>query len=286
MTTENLLVTTQWLHERLGNANLRIVDIRGHVLPANQPTPHYFNHYGDYQKSHIPNAVFVDWVQEITDPDDPRHAQIAKPERYAAAMSRLGIGADTFVVAYDDADGMFAARLWWSLNYYGHSQVAVLDGGWKKWTAENRPVTAEVPTISPTQFTAVPNPALRRTGDQILAALNSDMCLIDVRTPEEFAGEYARAKRKGHIPGAINQPRAGLVAPDGTLLPAEKLHEKFAALGIDKSSPEIVTYCNGGVSASFGLLALRVAGLENLSMYDGSWKEWGNDDSKPIEITG
>ncbi len=282
---KNLLVSTQWLHDHLHDSNLRIVDIRGHVIAASEPTPHYFNHHADYQQSHIPGAVFVDWVHEITDPDDPRHAQIAKPERYAEVMSHLGIGADTFVVAYDDADGMFAARLWWSLNYYGHSHVVVLDGGWKKWTAEGRPITAEVPTISPSQFTAVPNPALRRTGDQILAALNTDTRIIDVRSPEEFAGKYARAKRKGHIPGAINQPRNALVAPDGTMLPAQKLREKFAVFGIDDSTSEIVTYCNGGVSASFGMLALRVAGLENLSMYDGSWKEWGNDDSKPIETT-
>lgn len=285
MKTENLLVTTQWLHDHLYDPNLRVVDIRGHVIPASEPLPHYFNHYADYQQSHIPGAVFIDWVHEITDPDDPRHAQIAKPARYAAVMSCAGIDADTFVVAYDDADGMFAARLWWSLHYYGHSQVAVLDGGWKKWTAEGRPTTAEILQITPSQFTAVPNPALRSTGDQVLAALNTDTRIVDVRSPEEFAGQYARAKRKGHIPGAVNLPRAGLVAPDGTLLPAEKLREKFAALGIDETVPEVVTYCNGGVSASFGILALRVAGLENLSMYDGSWKEWGNDDSKPIETT-
>src|SRR5262245_38015114 len=115
------LVTTQWLYEHLSDSNLRIVDIRGHVAPASDPLPHYFNHQADYDQSHIPGAVFVDWVKEITDPNDPRHAQIAKPDRYAAVMSRLGITPETLVVGYDDAEGMFAARLWWSLNYYGHS---------------------------------------------------------------------------------------------------------------------------------------------------------------------
>src|SRR5215213_6165866 len=125
----NPLVTTEWLQDHLSDPHLRIVDIRGHVLPANQPTPHYFNHRSDHDLSHIPGAIFIDWVKEITDPADPRHAQIAKPERYAEVMSRAGIDENTFVVAYDDASGMFAARLWWSLNYYGHTQVAVLDGG-------------------------------------------------------------------------------------------------------------------------------------------------------------
>src|SRR5215213_4402399 len=128
--SENVIVSTEWLHEHLNDQNLRIIDIRGHVLPASQPMPHYFNHEDDYRKSHIPGAVFVDWVNEITDPADPRHAQIAPPERYAEAMSRHGIGDGTLVVAYDDAAGMFAARLWWSLSYYGHTNVVVLDGGW------------------------------------------------------------------------------------------------------------------------------------------------------------
>src|SRR5689334_24021414 len=155
--TMNPLVSTEWLHEHLNDPTLRIVDIRGHVLPANQPLPHYFNHKSDYDKSHIPGAVFVDWVHEITDPDDPRHAKIAKPDRYVAVMQRLGIGPATLVVAYDDASGMFAARLWWSLNYYGHENVVVLDGGWNKWLAEGRPTTAELPSITPSQFVAHPN---------------------------------------------------------------------------------------------------------------------------------
>lgn len=279
---ENLLVTTAWLAEHLTDSNLRIVDIRGHVEPASQPLPHYFNHKSDYDKSHIPGAAFVDWVREITDPDDPRHAQIAKPERYAAVMSRLGIGADTFVVAYDDASGMFAARLWWSLNYYGHTQVAVLDGGWDKWIAEGRPTTADVPQISPVNFAPQPNPTIYRSSDQVLAALNSQTKLVDVRTIGEFNGDASRASRKGHIPGAVNRPRTDLVNADGTMLSPEVLRLKFAEVGVTSETEEVVTYCNGGVSASYALLALHVAGITNSAVYDGSWKEWGNDPEKPI----
>ena len=281
--TENLLVSTDWLAAHLTDANLRIIDIRGHVLPADKPTPHYFNHKADYDTSHIPGAVFIDWVEQITDPADPRHAQIAKPERYSAVMSQAGIDENTFVVAYDDASGMFAARLWWSLNYYGHTKVAVLDGGWNKWVAEKQPVTAEVPEIPPKTFVAKPNPAIYRTSSNVEAALGSTTKLMDVRTPEEFRGDYARAKRTGHIPGAVNQSRGGLVNADGTMLSPEQLKVKLGAIGIDASTPEVIVYCNGGVSASFGLLALRVAGLENGAVYDGSWKDWGNDEQKPIE---
>ncbi len=279
---EHLLVTTDWLQARLNDDHIRIVDIRGHVIPPTEPPPHYFNHYDDYVKAHIPGAVFVDWVHEITDPADPRHARIAPPERFAAVMGRCGIGDDTFVVAYDDAASMFAARLWWALNYYGHARVAVLDGGWNKWVTEGRPVTAAVPAIAPAHFTPRPQPAWIRTGDQVMAGLGSQTKLVDVRSPQEFNGEQSRARRAGHIPGAVNLPRPLLTAPDGMLLPPETLRARFAQVGVDGSAPEIVTYCNAGVSASLGLLALRVAGFANSAVYDGSWKEWGNDDSRPI----
>ncbi|MHB8626325.1 MAG: sulfurtransferase [Aggregatilineales bacterium] len=280
----HLLVTTDWLETHLADPDLRIVDIRGHVLPASDPPPHYFNHRADYDHSHIPGAVFVDWVHEITDPDDPRHAQIARPDRFSAAMSRAGIGPDTFVVAYDDAESMFAARLWWSLNYYGHSAVAVLDGGGKKWISEGRPTTATVDAPSPAPFVAHPNPDFYRNADQVAGIQNSRTLLIDARTQAEFEGKVSRASRKGHIPGAINQPRLSLVIADGQLLPPNELRAKFAQAGIDESTEEVVFYCNGGVSASFGLLALRAAGF-NIpgAVYDGSWKDWGNNASRPIE---
>ena len=276
------LVTTDWLADHLSDPNIRVIDIRGHVLPASQPAPHYFNHHDDYGKSHIPSALFVDWVRAITDPADPRHATIAKADRYQALMRTLGVNADTLVIAYDDAAGMFAARLWWTLNYYGHAQVAIVDGGWPKWIAESRPVTDLVSDVAPGNFVAQANEQWRRTGDQVLAAIDSPTRLVDVRSPEEFAGKYARAQRTGHIPGAVNVPRTMLINTDGTMLSPTKLRETFAAQGIDESSPEVVMYCNGGVSASYGLLALQLAGLPHGTVYDGSWKEWGNDPSKPI----
>lgn len=274
-------VTTEWLHAHLSDPNLRIIDIRGHVLPASAPPPHYFNHREDYEKSHLPGAVFVDWVHEITDPDDPQHAQIAKPDRYAAVMSKLGVSPETLVVAYDDADSMFAARIYWSLNYYGHAKVAVLDGGWKKWIAEHRPVTVKVPVVEPSHFQAIPNPKLIRSADQVLASLHH-ATLIDVRTTAEFEGQFARAPRKGHIPGAHNLPRADWVTSQGTFPAIEDIQKSAAQAGVSNHQ-EIITYCNGGVSASYGFLALRAAGYDHVAVYDGSWKEWGSDETKPIE---
>jgi thiosulfate/3-mercaptopyruvate sulfurtransferase len=279
--TEQLLVTTAWLAEHLHDEHLRIVDIRGRVLPPTEPLPHYYAHRDQYDASHIPGAVFVDWTEDIVEPGSHAY-DVANPTRYAAVMARLGIGDDTLVVAYDDAGGMFAARLWWSLNYYGHSLVAVLDGGWQKWLAENRPVTAEKPEIHPAIFTPKMNAQWNKNADEVLNRAESTQ-LVDVRTIEEFTGKASRAKRSGHIPGAVNVPRSNLLSPDGTLLAPEQLKLKFADTGIQLDAPETILYCNGGVSASYGLLALKVLGVKNASVYDGSWKDWGNDDSKPIE---
>jgi len=197
--------------------------------------------------------------------------------------TRLGINPDTHVIVYDDANGMFAARLWWALNYYGHHHVSVLDGGWQKGVKDGCPVTADVPAVAPGTLVPLADEAWRRTGDQVLAALKSEKKLMDVRSPDEYAGRSSRAKRGGHIPGAVNVPRNELLNPDGTLLPRDQLREKLAQQGIDDSAPEVIVYCNAGVSASYGLLALKAAGFENGTVYDGSWKDWGNDESKPIE---
>jgi len=279
----DLLITTDWLADHLNDPNIRIVDIRGHVLPANQPRPHYFAHKDDYITRHIPNAVFVDWVLDITDPDSPNAGHIAKPEPFAHLMGSLGIDENTLVVAYDDFGGIFSARLWWALNYYGHERVVVMDGGWHKWIAENRPTTADLPIITPKIFTPKVNPALRLTIDQVQTGIQTNMPLIDVRTPDEFMGRASRAKRFGHIPTAKNLPRNDLIRADNTMLSVPDLRLKFADMGITTDGDGVAFYCNGGVSASYGLLAMRVAGFNGGAVFDGSWKEWGNDETKPIE---
>lgn len=276
------LVSTQWLHDHLNDANLVILDVRGHILPASEPLPHYFSHRDEYLQSHIPGARFVDWVRDITI-DGPQQMQVAPPEKYGAFMSSLGIDAGTFVVTYDDFGGTLAARVWWTLNYYGHENVAVLDGGWQTWIQEDRPTTDILPVVEPREFIAAPNRALRRTKDEVLAALGTDTKLIDVRSPAEFRAESSRAKRKGHIPGARNLPAKEELTVGGLVIGPDELRAKFAAAGVEQDGEDVVTYCNGGVSASLGLLAYRAAGFSGGAVYDGSWKEWGNDDSLPIE---
>ncbi|MEO1443809.1 MAG: sulfurtransferase [Chloroflexota bacterium] len=277
------IVTTEWLAQHIDDDILRIVDIRGYVKPATEPPPHYFNKRDDYEQSHIPGAVFIDWVHEITDPDLPHHTQVAPPERYKAAMERAGIGDDTFVVIYDDGGSIFAPRLWWTLQYYGHTAAAVMDGGFKKWVDEGRPVTADIPDVPAVTFTPSANPSLRRTGEQVLNGLASDSVIIDVRSDKEYNGQASRAPRGGHIPGATHNHRSTIMNEDGTLKSPDEIRAHFEGIGVTDDAPEVIFYCNAGVSASYSLLAYKLAGFSNGTLYDASWKEWGNDDSKPIE---
>ena len=279
---DSAFVSCDWLKAHLDDPLLRIIDLRGRVLPAAAPPPHYFTERGAYDAAHIPNAVFVDWQVDIVEPGSPSN-DLASAARFAELMGRLGVDAETRVVIYDNAASMFAARLLWGLRYYGHERVAVLDGGWDKWLAEGGPTEARQPQVERRTFVPKVNRRLKADADEILAALDGGgVQLIDVRSPGEFAGDASRAKYGGHIPSAVNLPRKTMVAADMTVKGAADLREHFAGLGIRLDAPETVIYCNSGVSACFGLLALEVAGGANLRIYDGSWKEWGNDAGKPI----
>ncbi len=274
------IVSTDWLAQN--QDAVRVLDIRGHVIPASEPPPHYFAHHDAYLTAHIPGALFVDWKQDIVDPTSPNGMEVAPPAAFAALMSRLGVDDETPVVIYDDAESMFAARLWWALRYYGHEAVAVLDGGWNKWMAEGRPITDDVPAVEPATFTPRPNPALRRDADAIADEMDAPTVkLVDVRSLAEYNGESSRARRKGHIPGALHLPRRDLLADNGTIPAPLALRDAFQQAGIQPGQT-VVTYCNAGVSASYVALTLKLAGVADVAVYDGSWKDWANDDSRPI----
>jgi thiosulfate/3-mercaptopyruvate sulfurtransferase len=275
------IVSTEWLADHLDEPDLRIIDIRGRTLaPDGDDTP-LLDHYVDYTERHIPNARFIKWAEDIT--DDPQHKRVAPVAKYAGAMGKVGIDNSHFVVAYDNASNALAARLWWTLRYYGHTQVAVLDGGWQKWIDEGRVTTADMPQIETTTFEAKPHPELLRQGDDILGLLESTTRLIDMRLPQEYVGERSLTRLSGHIPGAANLPVDRLVGPDNTLLPPKQLREELATAGVDETAPEVIFYSNVGVLSCLGILAMHVAELPSVaSNYDASWQEWGNDERKPV----
>jgi thiosulfate/3-mercaptopyruvate sulfurtransferase len=279
------LVSTDWLAARLDDADLCVVDVRGQVLPPGN-TPRYIAKRAEYEAGHVPGAVFVDWTRDIVDLDDPIPVQIAAPHVFAARMSQLGIGDATTVVAYDDYDHAFAGRLAWALRYHGHDAVRVLDGGWRRWVAEGRPSSREIPARPQARFTARVRPELRRTADDVERALGrDDVLLIDARSPEQYAGAVSPAARAGHIPGARNVPYPRLVdRSTGRFLPPQELAKVFADAGIDvRNLPhDVVVYCNGGVTCTVPLNALRLLGRDDVAVYDGSWNEWGNDARRPV----
>jgi thiosulfate/3-mercaptopyruvate sulfurtransferase len=284
------LVESDWLEEHLGHPELRIVDIRGEVRSVaaedGSRRSEYLAARGAYDTGHIPGAQFVDWTKDIVDPDDPIPAQLAPPERFAAAMAAIGVGDDTAVVIYDNQGRAFATRLWWALTYYGHQRVAILNGGWEKWVAEGRPVTAEVqaPATGAT-FTPKAGRLGRKTGQEVLEHVElRDAVIVDALRREQYTGAEPRGgAATGHIPGALNLPYTDLFTPDGTWQPDEALRATIAEAGLGDDERPVVAYCGGGVAATAVLFALDRVGRHGHN-YDGSWNEWGNDPAFPTKV--
>ena len=290
MERSRFLVETSWLAEHLNDPHLRIVDMRGYVrtvtLEDGVQEATYVGARDEYEQGHIPGALYIDWTSDIVDPDDAVEAQIAPAERFAEVMGRLGIGDQHLVVAYDaHPASQFATRLWWALNYYGHDQVVVLNGGLPKWQREHLPLESTIPVYPPAVFTPVVQPQLRATAEEVMALLGQQgVTLIDARDHGQYTGETVRRPgRGGHIPGALNIPREELVDPQtGTFRGNDELERVFSQANI---TPEqrVVAYCNGGVAATTVLFSLAMLGYPNLTNYDGSWNEWGKRQDLPTE---
>jgi thiosulfate/3-mercaptopyruvate sulfurtransferase len=283
---EPVLATAEWLRDHLTAPGLRIIDIRGAVLPPGN-TPRYVGQPDKYAAGHIPGALYVDWTRDIVDVNDAIPVQIAPPSSFERTMRGLGISQDTLVVAYDDYRHIFAGRLAWALRYYGHDAVRVLDGGWSRWIADGGPVERTVDRPPPGDFVARRRAALRRTASDVEQSLGRfDTLIIDARPEDQYSGRSSAAARAGHIPGAVNIPYSSLVdPPTGTFLASAALARVFANAGVDTANmpSHVVVYCNGGVSCTTVLSALRILGRDNVAVYDGSWNEWGNDPARPIE---
>ncbi|HEX6480104.1 MAG TPA: sulfurtransferase [Ktedonobacteraceae bacterium] len=284
------MVETTWLAEHLNDPHLRVVDMRGYVRTVERDGVQDASYVGardEYESAHIPGALYVDWTSDIVDPDDAIEAQVAPASRFAEVMGRMGIGDQHLVVAYDaHPASQFATRLWWALNYYGHDQVVILNGGLPKWLREQLPMTDVVPVYPPAVFTPVVQPQLRATAEEVLSSLDEQgVKLIDARERGQYTGEIVRGHgRPGHIPGAPNIPREELVDPaTGTFRSNEELARVFSSANV---SPEerVIAYCNGGVAATTVLFSLAVLGYPRLTNYDGSWNEWGRREDLPTEF--
>jgi thiosulfate/3-mercaptopyruvate sulfurtransferase len=241
---------------------------------------------GAWHAGHIPGAFHVDLERHLAAPVTPatgRHP-LPSPAEFATTLGRLGIGNGTRVACYDAGSGAFAARLWWMLRWLGHEDVAVLDGGFKAWTDEGRPVSTDEPEPRPaTKFVARPQPQMVLDTEGVLRALADGETLVDVRGAERFAGKSEPIDAvAGHVPGAVNLPYTENLGPGGRFLGAAELAALWQRRAGAAEGHAPVCMCGSGVTACHGLLALEAAGVRGGRLYSGSWSEWIRDPTRPV----
>ncbi len=279
MSTRTAFVSTAWLAERLSDPHVRVLDAT-YFLPG---VPR--NAEAEFLEKHIPGAQFFDIdVYKDTETDLPH--MLPDPDSFAEDMSDLGIGNDSIIVCYDSYGLMSAARPWWMFRVFGHDKVFVLDGGLKQWLAEDRPVESGPAAPRQGRFNARFRPELVSDRDAVLTALDTPAVqIIDARSAGRFTGvepEPRAGLASGHIPGAHNVPFASLLDPaTGLILPKAQIEARFVAAGIDLKRP-IITSCGSGVSACVLAIGLYELGRTDVSVYDGSWSEWGSYPGLPI----
>ena len=274
------LVSTEWLAEHITAPDLRIVD-GSYYLPREG-----LDARKEFELHHLPGAVFFD-IDEIADETSELPHMLPSAAKFSSRVRKLGLGDGVRIVCYDQRGLFSAPRVWWSFRYFGHNDVAVLDGGLPKWLAEGRPVEDGPGLAGERHFTPRVDSFLLRDKGQMLANLTSGReQVLDARARGRFDGSEAElwpGRRSGHIPGSLNLPYGELIdAERQTMLPPEELRRALEAAGVDFKRP-VVTSCGSGVTAAILSLALEIAGHKDVALYDGSWAEWGQPGETPVD---
>jgi len=266
----DFIVAPEWLKEQLNNPKIIVIDCR---FLLSDPKAGY----QEYLNSHIPGAYYLDLNQDLSAPvkeHGGRHP-LPDPQIFAAKLETIGIvSGETLVIAYDDSRFAFSARLWWYLRYLGHSQVALLDGGFSAWKNHGYSTTNEIPAPKPGKFSPQPQLDWVVDIDTVKTKKDADnVVLIDSRDSDRYRGEIEPIDPiAGHIPGAINSPWKQVTSPQGFLLPPTTQQQLWADF---QQAEQIIVYCGSGVTACVNLLSLEIAGLgTKVKLYPGGWSDW------------
>ena len=293
MTNIPLIVDSEWLASRLDDPNLRLLDASTFLsIPDKDGAPGLWSGEKAFAEEHIPGAVFADVLKSFSDSSAPLPMTVPSREQFVEEIEKLGVGEGTYVVIYDrgalaNADviaSYWASRLRWQLKYEGFDNVAVLDGGLVKWKQEGRPVTTETRKYPKGKFNYERRPHLVVNKEEVRTAIEDDnVVLINSLSPADFYGETNTYPRKGHIPtsenvffGSHSDPATRLLFDD------ETLRATFEKIGALDSSKKVITYCGGGIAATWNALLLNKLGQENVAIYDGSMNEWAADETCPL----
>ncbi len=276
------VVSTEWLEKHLEAPDVVVLDASWHLPTANRDAKR------EYLAEHIPGALFFD-IDEIADTESTLPHMLPSPEKFSSRMRKMGIGDGKRVVVYDSVGLFSAARAWWMFRVFGHEDVAVLDGGLKKWKAEGRPLEDGPPRpVQERHFTARVQSMMLADKEEVAGAINGKgIQVADARSPSRFTGAEKEPRpgvRSGHMPGARNVHYATLLNADGTLKSPDAIRQVFAEKGIDLGKP-VITTCGSGVTAAILTLGLTMLGHNQHALYDGSWAEWGMEGPTPV-VTG
>jgi thiosulfate/3-mercaptopyruvate sulfurtransferase len=271
----NVLVTTEWVAQHATDAGVRVVEVDVDTM--------------SYEQGHVPGAAGWNWTTDLC---DTVVRDIVPKAKLEELLSRTGIDNRTSVILYGDNNNWFAAWAFWQLKIYGHDDLRIMDGGRKKWVAEGRELSTDVPSFSRTTYKAKdPDASLRAFLPEVQKVVDAKgAVLVDVRSPQEFTGEILAppglpesCQRGGHIPGAKSMPWAKACNDDGTFKSPEELRTLYGGIGVTSDKP-VITYCRIGERSSHTWFVLKyLLGFGNVKNYDGSWTEWGNLVGAPVE---
>ena len=275
------LVTTEWLSQHLDDPGLVVLDCTVRLEMDEGGGFRPLSGRPDYEDGHIPSAGYADLMGDLCDVDSLLNYALPTPEHFCAAMGELGVGDDSRVVLYDGYMSVWAARVWWMLRWVGFDQAAILDGGLKAWTAEERPLSTEPANPQMKQLTPSLRPALIADRDEVFTAINDDaVFLIDTMPEAHYQGMMALYDRPGHIPSASNIPTTALLEESGRFRPQDEL----AKICDGDRKARVITYCGGGIAASANAFIMFRLGFTDVAVYMASLQEWAADPANPLVV--